>query len=302
MSEFFAKLLTRDENGNLNCKFCPRKFVTTTGYEVHLKTNHEPETLTQEEPKIKKEPTDDNKEINNKTETKKQKSTNQGGEVNLNEFLECKKSLLHLNEPIRTDDKKLTANNSKKYVSIATRVNLVNANLINRYDGSLAPQKCPECQKSVMYMKKHINTVHKKLRPHKCIQCEKTFAQISNLQVHIKLVHKKLKLYKCQKCKYACGQKADIEKHEHFVHLKLGKQQCKECKKSFRDLKYLEVHISVQHRQIRPHKCDKCSHSFGLNGGLQNHIKRIHNKANLDLPSEIEPKIKFPLKQENNDF
>ena len=177
MSESFAKLLNRNKNGYLNCKFCSKIFATTTGIDFHLKIDHGiSETLTQEEPKIKQEQTDDNKEMQ-KTETKKQKSTrsteNQGGEVNLNKFLECKKSLLHLNEPIRTDNKKFADDQLKRFVSIATQVDMVHENI--------KPHKCPHCLKNIMYNKtlqNHIKTIHEKLKP---VKSEKEKSTLNTL-------------------------------------------------------------------------------------------------------------------------
>ena len=247
MSDFLSKVSTRDKNGYLNCNLCTRIFFSSTGLEIHLKINREPKTVSELESKIKED------------------------RINVDEIVEHI-TLLPDQQPNQSLDLKSEKISSPLWIK-------------NQQCDNLTPQECPECQKSVIYLKKHINTVHRKLRPYKCKNCEKTFAQISNFQVHINLVHKKLKPYKCHICEKSFGQKADTKKHENFVHQILAKQQCQECKKSFRDIKYLQGHIRSNHKQIRPYQCDKCSLSFWIKSSLNHHIKRVHGKATLGLSS-----------------
>lgn len=63
--------------------------------------------------------------------------------------------------------------------------------------GPATTAKCPHCEKVITgrkrningNLKRHINTVHLKLKPFKCCYCEKMFGEKSNKQSHERTVH-----------------------------------------------------------------------------------------------------------------
>ena len=62
----------------------------------------------------------------------------------------------------------------------------------------IKPHKCPTCGKQFKFkfnMVTHISTVHEGKKPYACSSCDASFAQKSNLNVHIASVHEGKKLY-----------------------------------------------------------------------------------------------------------
>ena len=53
------------------------------------------------------------------------------------------------------------------------------------------------------------------------------------LKKHIDSVHNKLKEFQCDKCSYASAYKGSITKHENIVHKKLLPFECQFCQKRF---------------------------------------------------------------------
>lgn len=53
---------------------------------------------------------------------------------------------------------------------------------------------CPFCSKPMMsgYMKRHIDSVHLKIKPFQCTSCDKSFSRNWDLKRHVKEVHMKI--------------------------------------------------------------------------------------------------------------
>ena len=49
-------------------------------------------------------------------------------------------------------------------------------------------------------MKKHIQSVHKKIKELSCDTCERTFGRRYLLKIHIKILHEKIKEFECDDC------------------------------------------------------------------------------------------------------
>ena len=67
-------------------------------------------------------------------------------------------------------------------------------------------------------MKKHISSVHQKIKDLKCPKCKKKFARKDQVKQHIKFVHEKKKPYKCNTCEKAFGSKTNLKRHES-IHI-----------------------------------------------------------------------------------
>ena len=70
-------------------------------------------------------------------------------------------------------------------------------------------------------MKKHVKTVHEKVKNYRCRMCTKRFATRSNLKRHVKLVHEKKKDFQCDDCDREFSTKANLVEHRintHEVH------------------------------------------------------------------------------------
>ena len=51
-----------------------------------------------------------------------------------------------------------------------------------------------------------------------CRVCDYKAAQKSNLKKHIESVHERIKPFKCNICEYKAGLKSDLQLHTEFVH------------------------------------------------------------------------------------
>ena len=66
-------------------------------------------------------------------------------------------------------------------------------------------------------LKGHISSIHEG-GTHKCDLCNKGFSSKDRLRRHVTTVHEKLKNYKCTYCETAYGQKGDLNRHIRKVH------------------------------------------------------------------------------------
>ena len=60
--------------------------------------------------------------------------------------------------------------------------------------------KCFKAFGQKINLKRHMNTVHLKLKLHKCGECGKSFSEAGNLKRHNQTVHDGIKDYKCESC------------------------------------------------------------------------------------------------------
>ena len=64
--------------------------------------------------------------------------------------------------------------------------------------------------------------IHKSVnKGNQCKQCDKTFSCIRNVRRHIETVHKKLKKFKCDACEQTFGHNGDLKRHVETIHMKL---------------------------------------------------------------------------------
>lgn len=87
--------------------------------------------------------------------------------------------------------------------------------------------KCDECQteflKEKLY-KHHKKYVHGEAK-FECEYCEKRFKMNAHLKRHIETIHLKLKPYKCMYCDFHCSQKSNMKAHVCYKsHSEDGKQ------------------------------------------------------------------------------
>ena len=82
-------------------------------------------------------------------------------------------------------------------------------------------------------LRKHVMSVHEKLKPYKCEICDKSFAAVGNLNSHVSLVHEKSAQVQCTLCGKTYTNQKVLEKHIEEVHLKIRKYQCDQCPSTF---------------------------------------------------------------------
>ena len=82
-------------------------------------------------------------------------------------------------------------------------------------------------------LKRHIDTIHLKLKPHKCTDCSSAFNQKKQLQYHMNGVHLKIKPFKCDECPSAFSSWSNRKNHVKWVHEKEKSHKCDDCGSSF---------------------------------------------------------------------
>jgi hypothetical protein len=96
-------------------------------------------------------------------------------------------------------------------------------------------------------LRRHIESVHEKLRPFKCGKCKKKFTFKRTLQRHMRHVHEKIKPFECHLCELKCSQRISLQTHIKTVHAKLKPFQCKICEMSFALANNCRIHVRDVH-------------------------------------------------------
>ena len=122
----------------------------------------------------------------------------------------------------------------------------------------------------------HVNSVHNKLKTCECPICSKSFARNYDLKIHIDTVHHKLKPFTCQICYCAFGQKSYLKIHVDTVHNNLKAFECKICLKAYKSKDHLKAHIGAVHQKLKPFTCPICSQKFGYRSDLKSHDDYVH--------------------------
>ena len=171
--------LTRDKDGFLKCKACPRRFLTEIGFENHSSNQHQKvrETrLNQDQPSETKEDEGSSKK-NTQSEEEERSLSNFsfGGQVGLN----LHRSIEHQKTSKLSECKKLLGEeiNFKKTLQNDHQLSFLH--------------KCNECNRTftrIITLKTHINLVHKGWRHYKCLLCNGLFASYLSLRVYTSII------------------------------------------------------------------------------------------------------------------
>jgi len=142
----------------------------------------------------------------------------------------------------------------------------------------LRPFECTVCPKrfaSKVQKERHTIT-HTAEMPYKCGTCEKLFRHKSSLRNHNKR-HQKLKSYACTKCTNSYLSELDLMSHYLKDHVGSTDNvlHCLFCEQRFKTLLALEDHTRV-HLHERPFFCNSCPLSFRNEAHLKKHVKRVH--------------------------
>ena len=97
----------------------------------------------------------------------------------------------------------------------------------------------------------------------------------SSLKRHILSVHEKVKAYKCDLCDATFTPKARLKTHHSSVHEEKKPYECPICQARYAHRTAMVNHISSVHEQIT-HNCKICNVSFKVKQSLNEHIKKNH--------------------------
>jgi len=111
-----------------------------------------------------------------------------------------------------------------------------------------------------------------------CDQCEKKFAVRYLLTAHIKTAHEKKKDKICPQCGEGFKITSSFEAHINR-HTNSRQFVCKTCGKDFLIEKHLKTHMKSHNPT---NKCDKCDQMFGKKSFLVDHVRKVHDKVELD--------------------
>ena len=208
-------------DGLTKCPSCPRMFLTKTVFKFHLRTHAEAPAGPVAASSGSTRPPSSPGSPNTSGEVQKFES---GGE----ESPEAGTTLKSGEKNDLSSSKKMVTGKPEKF-------------------------KCEHCHKVFGYgphLKRHIQTVHEKMRPFKCQQCNKSFTCKSNLQYHIQIDHEKIiKPFKCQQCVKSFSSKRYLQLHIQTVHEDSKLNTCHHCEKSFTHKANLKCHLQTAHKK-----------------------------------------------------
>jgi len=96
-------------------------------------------------------------------------------------------------------------------------------------------------------LRRHITTVHDKVRNFRCDTCDLSFLQRAHLNEHVSSVHEKLRDIKCPKCDFSFSSKSRLQRHDRAVHQRLRPFACDQC-----DCRYFQ-RTDLKKHQVSKH-------------------------------------------------
>lgn len=138
---------------------------------------------------------------------------------------------------------------------------------------------CEQCGKQlhgVYAFKRHLKSVHLKIKDLCCDLCGKAFSCQTNLAAH-KKTHSGDKPYVCETCGKSFAQNASLKYHHDTVHALVKKRLfgCSRCPKKFYRNSKLNAHLKI-HTEERAYFCDICNHSFKTDNEVKKHKRFVH--------------------------
>ena len=272
-------------NKDHQCALCDSQFNTQTGYKLHMESKHQGLTY--------------NCSQCNKICTQKGALKSHVYAVHENKSKKCPlcdqrfstadERLQHIDEVHDGKGSKMCSECGLRFVNkcpICTKA--------QQKSGNGGEQLNPNCKicgktfKSVFFLKKHISGVHEGEKPPLCPSCGKSFETKESLKRHEERIHENKKPHKCSLCDGYYGDKSELRAHIQGVHGE-KKHACSLCKKRFTAIGGLNRHIRLVHEKSTAQTCHLCHKTFSSMWSLKYHISTVH-----------EGKPKFQKKQKEN--
>ncbi|KAJ8908398.1 hypothetical protein NDN08_005107 [Rhodosorus marinus] len=118
-------------------------------------------------------------------------------------------------------------------------------------DGSsLVCEHCSKEFKRKYDLRRHVTTVHEKVRKFACSMCDLRFLQRAHLTEHISCVHERRKANFCAKCELTFSSKSRLVRHDRAVHQKLRPYVCGVCNNKYFQRTDLKKHQDAKHANV----------------------------------------------------
>jgi KRAB domain-containing zinc finger protein len=163
--------------------------------------------------------------------------------------------------------------------------------------------KCDKCEylcSTNECLKRHTKTVHDKIKDMKCDKCDYICSTNGHLKRHIKMVHDKIKDFKCDKCEYTCSENITLKQHIKIVHNKIKEFKCHKCDYMCSTNSDLKRHIKHVHDKIKDYQCDKCNYRCENKSILKTHLKNVHERPKMDKRMSLNEAVIFNYLTKNN--
>ena len=120
-----------------------------------------------------------------------------------------------------------------------------------------------------------------------CTQCDASFSVAQMLKKHIRSVHQKLKLFTCSTCSSSFAEKSNLIRHVLSVHEGVKPHECEICHGKYESRQYLQQHIESVHERKKPHICSMCGANFGHRSHLYKHAREKHGVQTDDYKAQF---------------
>jgi uncharacterized Zn-finger protein len=154
------------------------------------------------------------------------------------------------------------------------------AKVLERMEGR--PYKCDVCPKGYkaeVWLRQHMDSVHRQLKPFQCATCDKCFTTRGSLSVHTKTKHEGLRVV-CEDpaCSKTFAQASQMHSHYRVLHLKMKRFECTTCGITFSRKVNLARHMNIIHLRLLPFACQvgECGKVFGEKNKVNQHHKTDH--------------------------
>ena len=166
--------------------------------------------------------------------------------------------------------------------SFSSKQNL--SNHISNHEGNLTEKsfECEICLKRFKYwgkLKKHVDSVHEKIKPYQCDICEKRFSTNCSMVNHKTSVHAKERPFQCQLCELGFSANTSLRNHIRAVHDGKKPFSCSFCEHTTAHKYSLKDHVASVHNGVK-FLCDICDIKFTAKRNLKRHITKVHDEKN----------------------
>ncbi|CAG0885423.1 unnamed protein product [Cyprideis torosa] len=134
---------------------------------------------------------------------------------------------------------------------------------------------CEICGLMVVNLGRHMTT-HQPKRNVKCPDCKMEYSSEIYLKRHVEVIHKQAKRYVCPHCNYTCYFRSRMQTHMN-CHNNYRPFVCDQCGKGFVTSTKLKLHCLTVHEGLRPYNCEICGVRFTRSVYLSKHLQNKHS-------------------------